>query len=414
LDVHYFASNLTPHLASLINELGLNDGLPYTIDNDFKCDPVVNDFFLSLVAPRSRASTTWRTYAEQLSFFFRFLSSRDKTWRDVAQSDFLHFYRLRRIQEGRLKISARSWNVFVAAARRFYKWAVRHEHLLTVPFDDKHVRSRALFAASKDLVTATEMTERAGKKDFKYLTEDDFRARFLPAVTRTRQGIRNALFVRLLMRSGLRADEAVTIKLSMLPNPDNPKCAGRKTCPLTVVGKGQKERTVRVPKSWVRDVQRYIEWDRADAVEAWTAAQPGVDANFNGHKGYVFLTPKGTPITYSAIYAMMRTAGLKSGFNFKTHPHMLRHSYAVYQLSAMIRALLRQQNIMSSSAGEAYRRMIQDPLRKLQLLLGHSCITSTFIYLDYVDDVDDMVDVTLDDEGFNPEDGYEDVRSVDG
>lgn len=414
MNVYYFDAELTPHLTSLIAELSLPDGLPYTVDSEWRCDPILNDFFLFLVGPSSRGSATWRTYAEQLSLFFRFLESRSLSWRDAAQDDLLHYYRLRRVGEGELKISARSWNVFVAASRRFYEWTVRQGHIPVVPFSYREIKSGAAYAAPDESVISTDIHERTRQKDVTFLTEEDFRERLLPAVTETRHGIRNALLVRLLMRSGLRVSEAIELKLSKLPDPENLRYAGRKTCPMEIVGKGQKLRTIRVPKTWLRDAYRYIEWDREDAVETWKEAHPNRNAEVHGHKGYLFLTSAGTPVTYSAMYNMLRTAGAKAGFNFNAHPHMLRHSYAIYQLSAMIAALLQGEYKIGSPTAKAYRRMIQDPLRKLQRLMGHSSITSTFIYLDYVDDIDDITDVTSDEEGFDGDVGYEAVRKIDG
>lgn len=413
MDVYYFSAKLTPLLHNLITELGLPEGLPYTVDRNYRCDPILNDFFLYLVGPRTRGSGTWSTYAEQLSLFFRFLDSRGITWQDATQADLLFYYRLRRVGEGRFKIAARSWNVFAAACRRFYEWAVRKEHISSVPFNCREIYAGRADAASSNAVVSTDMHEKSWKKDIKFLTEEDFRERLMPTVTRTRQGIRNALLIRLLMRAGLRITEAIEVKLAMLPHPDNPKYAGRKTCPMSVVGKGQKLRTVRVPKTWLRDTYRYIEWDRADAVEKWKTKNPKLDAHESGDRGYLFLTASGTPVTYSAIYAMLTGAGEKAKFNFISHPHMLRHSYAIYQLSAMIKALLAQEQKIPTSTAKAYQRMIQDPLKKLQELMGHSSITSTFVYLDYVDELDEIIDVTLDEEGFDSEDGYEAIGDAD-
>lgn len=413
MDIYYFDGDRTPHLSHLIRELCLVKNLPFTVDEKFQCDTRVNDFFLALVVPQSPSPNTWGTYAEQLSMFFRFLSSRNTTWRDATQDDLRAYYRCRRVIDGPLNISSRSWNVFTAAVRRFYEWAKKNKHLAVVPFDLKEIKSGSPTAAYGATIETTDIRERDRKKDIKYMTEEDFRQRFLPVVTNTKEGIRNALFVRLLTRSGLRADEAVKLKLEALPDPDNTTYAGRKTCPLTVLGKGNKTRTVRVPKSWLRDAARYVAWDREDAVDRWKAAHPKGDAAKDGHLGYLFLTGKGTTVTYSAFYKMMRVAGRKSGFDFRSHPHMLRHSYAVYQLSAMIKVLLNTTKDAPSSTEAGYRGMVHDPLRKLQRLLGHSSIVTTFIYLDYVDDIDDMVDVTMDEEGFEPEDGYENVRASD-
>lgn len=398
-----------------MNELGLVDGMPYTLDKTFQFDVIVNKFFHSLVVPQSPSRRTWGTYAEQLSLFFRFLDSRGKTWIQAHNEDLKTYYRLRRISaDGQMKIiSARSWNVFVAAVRRFYEWAFRHGHIESIPFNYKEIASSSNGFSYGQSAIVTELSEKVREKDIKYMTEEDFNSRFLPMVTNTRNGMRNALFVRLLMRSGLRADEAVTLRVDMLPNPDNPTYAGRKTCPLAIIGKGDKERIVRVPKSWLRDAQRYIEWDQADAIENWKAKNPRKNSAKEGDCGFLFLTSTGTPVQYNSMYKMMRNAGEKAGFNFNAHPHMLRHSYAIYQLSAMIRQLIDSQRDRSGSTAEGYRRMVQDPLRKLQKLMGHADVNTTMIYLDYLEEAEDMIDVTDDEEGFASDDGYEDIRESD-
>jgi site-specific recombinase XerD len=42
--------------------------------------------------------------------------------------------------------------------------------------------------------------------------------------------------------------------------------------------------------------------------------------------------------------------------------------------------------------GAVYRRVIGDPLQKLQRLLGHSSIASTYIYLDSLEESRSLVD----------------------
>ena len=42
-----------------------------------------------------------------------------------------------------------------------------------------------------------------------------------------------------------------------------------------------------------------------------------------------------------------------------------------------------------------YRRMVGDPLQKLQRLLGHASITSTYIYLDHLADSQEIVDAAV-------------------
>jgi hypothetical protein len=63
----------------------------------------------------------------------------------------------------------------------------------------------------------------------------------------------------------------------------------------------------------------------------------------------------------------------------------------------MLTLLLREQvawvvSERSRYLGSAYRRMIGDPLLKLQRLMGHSRIESTYIYLDHLADSQEIVD----------------------
>ncbi len=46
------------------------------------------------------------------------------------------------------------------------------------------------------------------------------------------------------------------------------------------------------------------------------------------------------------------------------------------------------------SAG--YRRILGDPLQKLQHLLGHASVTSTYIYLDSLAEAQELVDAAAD------------------
>jgi hypothetical protein len=49
-----------------------------------------------------------------------------------------------------------------------------------------------------------------------------------------------------------------------------------------------------------------------------------------------------------------------------------------------------------ASGAAAYRRMIGDPLQKLQYLLGHASIVSTYIYLDTLDESRALIEAATD------------------
>jgi integrase/recombinase XerD len=53
----------------------------------------------------------------------------------------------------------------------------------------------------------------------------------------------------------------------------------------------------------------------------------------NRKEGYIFLTRNGKPLTQSHIYRTFAYAGLRCGFSFRVHPHMLRASAITYLAS---------------------------------------------------------------------------------
>ena len=47
------------------------------------------------------------------------------------------------------------------------------------------------------------------------------------------------------------------------------------------------------------------------------------------------------------------------------------------------------------SKTNAYTELVQDPLRRLQRILGHASIETTQIYLTYIEEADELVDEAI-------------------
>jgi integrase/recombinase XerD len=107
-------------------------------------------------------------------------------------------------------------------------------------------------------------------------------------------------------------------------------------------GKGGKERVVPLGKAAAALTRRYI-----DDVRPQLLKQP-VEA--------LFLTRLGFPFTRQGIWKMLREYARKAGLEAKVSPHVLRHSFATHLLERGA------------------------DLRSVQLMLGHSQITTTQIY----------------------------------
>lgn len=147
------------------------------------------------------------------------------------------------------------------------------------------------------------------------------------------QGIRDRAILEVLYGCGLRVSELVSLELK-----DVRLGQGFLICK----GKGSKERIVPVGRAAARWLKTYLR----DVRPAWDKYGSGV----------IFLTRRGKPFTRQGIWKILKTYGQEAGLRDKIHPHVLRHSFATHLLERGA------------------------DLRSVQMLLGHSQITTTQIY----------------------------------
>jgi integrase/recombinase XerD len=140
------------------------------------------------------------------------------------------------------------------------------------------------------------------------------------------------LAVALMIATGVRVNEAVTIRLRDVDLP------GRA---VRIVGKGRRERQVFLPNDWIESLARaYLE----------ARAELGVNHAqllFNSHL---------RPLTPSALRARLAKAARDAGLQGNVTPHMLRHTAATELIEAGV------------------------DIRYIQRLLGHASLSTTEIY----------------------------------
>jgi integrase/recombinase XerD len=146
-------------------------------------------------------------------------------------------------------------------------------------------------------------------------------------------GLRDRAMLEVLYASGLRVSELVTLK-----PPDVNLDDGFLICR----GKGGKERIVPVGREACGYVRRYLGEVRA-RFEA-------------GPSPFLFLTRRGKSFTRQGFWKLLKGYAGKAGLAAKISPHTLRHSFATHLLERGA------------------------DLRSVQLMLGHSQITTTQIY----------------------------------
>jgi integrase/recombinase XerD len=147
-------------------------------------------------------------------------------------------------------------------------------------------------------------------------------------------GLRDRTMLELMYASGLRVSELVTLKSVHVSMSEGA---------LRVTGKGAKERLVPFGEEAHAWLQRYV--------------AEGRSAILNGQASdALFVTARGGPMTRQMFWKLIKAHALRAGISVSLSPHTLRHAFATH--------------LLNHGAD----------LRAVQMLLGHTDISTTTIY----------------------------------
>lgn len=147
-------------------------------------------------------------------------------------------------------------------------------------------------------------------------------------------GFRDKTMLELLYATGLRVSELVELNFQQVNF--------RQGC-LRVVGKGEKERLVPVGEEAMDWLERYLNQARPMILGA-------------RQSDYLFVTNRGSSMTRQAFWHIIKRYAKQAGIDKHLSPHTLRHAFATH--------------LLNHGAD----------LRVVQLLLGHSDLSTTQIY----------------------------------
>jgi integrase/recombinase XerD len=166
------------------------------------------------------------------------------------------------------------------------------------------------------------------------LTEAEVETLLMAPDIQTELGLRDRAMLEVLYACGLRVSELVRLRLDQINL--------RMSC-LRVLGKGSKERLVPLGEQASEWLHQYLCIARPILLQN----RPSVD---------VFITQRGKAMTRQAFWYLIKRYAIDAGINKPLSPHILRHAFATH--------------LVNHGAD----------LRVVQLLLGHSDLSTTQIY----------------------------------
>ncbi|MBU0655077.1 MAG: site-specific tyrosine recombinase XerD [Gammaproteobacteria bacterium] len=204
----------------------------------------------------------------------------------------------------------------LSSLRRFYRWQVR-ENL------------------RKDDPSAQIEAPKQGRKLPGTLAEDEVDALLQAPDTGNPLGLRDRAMLELLYATGLRVSELVGIRLGEVSLTNGV---------IRITGKGNKERLVPMG-------EESLDWIQAYLRDARPVLMQGKEID-----EAVFVTNRGSGMTRQMFWVLIQRYALEAGIVRHISPHTLRHAFATH--------------LLNHGAD----------LRVVQMLLGHSDLSTTQIY----------------------------------
>ena len=184
-----------------------------------------------------------------------------------------------------------------------------------------------------DNPVAAHKTPKLGRALPKDLSEQDVEALLYAADTSTALGLRDRAMLEVLYACGLRVSELINLRVDLI---------NLNQGYLRILGKGNKERLVPLGQIAAEWIEKYIQEARPHLYKSAT--------------DYLFLTQHGGIMSRQNFWYAIKRYALQAGIQSELSPHTLRHAFATH--------------LLNHGAD----------LRVVQMLLGHSDLSTTQIY----------------------------------
>jgi integrase/recombinase XerD len=182
--------------------------------------------------------------------------------------------------------------------------------------------------------TAQIAMPKVGRSLPRSLTEEEVEALLAAPAVSDPLGHRDRTMLEVLYATGLRVSELVNLKLGQV---------NLNQGVLRIVGKGNRDRLIPLGEEAVQWIQQFLQG-------------PRVEILLERQTDFLFPTRRGDRMTRQAFWHIIKRYARKAGVNKDLSPHTLRHAFATH--------------LLNHGAD----------LRVVQMLLGHSDLSTTQIY----------------------------------
>ena len=337
------------------------EGRPFLLGSEMRWELEPNAFLarLSIVSGRTRSPRTWRSYAYQLADWLSFCERLGFGWRHATEWNLATFRNILASESGfqtERPVKRGTINHKLSVICQFYRFALKKGWIDALPFELDAVR--APYGSFGDLKPSPKLGSGPAATGINLRLTEPREEMQIPPRHEVRRFIksfrywRDRLIAETLWLTGMRSAELCSLPLTALP--EDPGLIENDTVAIKILGKGQKWRAVLFPVRLLRSIYRYVHMERRRCTNGGSKAT-----------GTVFVGRTGRPLRTPAINRVFSTNCQRTGLHI--WPHMLRHAYAVERLAYL-------QDIGAPN-----------PLKTLQLELGHASLATTERYLHITD-----------------------------
>jgi site-specific recombinase XerD len=415
-----------------LDEHDVLDASPFLLDPAGRYDVALNSYFLTRL--EFEPANTQAAAAYDVKKFLAFLwdNRGGRSWRDASAADRAAFRQWRLTDPRGPRVALTTWDREVATVSEFYRWALQEQYVSVSPVVQRQSRCRdPRWRRSGE--TPAESSHQGPRNNLVWLPAGVYRrwrdvgvrgftlAGQPDRCFRGRYASRNAAYTDLMLRTGLRLSEQTSLSVFEVPEAVPGVAFSRAWLPGPIA-KGGSARAMYFPATSLKDIQDYVEIERADAIER--ARRAGryerirdplivedrckpvvitggqrVKVSGLGHAerarllirapgglepAALWLNEHGMPSAPSGWREVFDNASdrcARLGLRVACHPHALRHSFAVITLEQLWRGHIQELAVMNPRQRQTYQMVFGDPLNWVRMRLGHRSIETTQVYL---------------------------------